>query len=276
VLLLALLSALAIPGDLQLHVVVQPAALTISVENAATPVSVSITVPAGYRVAIPAPGSTVGTVRGQAAKIGDVHSLVRLDGQLTAAAPGLADACDPGPHRAVWQVQLRQGDTFPVFVDDTAAGAFVLRYCPPLRPDGGRIFQLSLTFRGIFTSPTARGTYGWRVVMDTSSMATYEARASVPVPNRLVLKARVVKGVLVVTGRVDRPRALQVLLSARRTRSLFSAIVKTNARGLFTYRRRVNGPLTITAVAATQNLGCSEPCLSSLVMPPPAVSVRVR
>jgi hypothetical protein len=118
----------------------------IAVATATTAARVAVDVAKGYRIDTggrPA-GSPIGSV---AFLQGDLESTTStlLTGRLavssasTFASDTAAQACDPGPHLAVWQIDLTsQGKTttLPVFLDAPptevqADAAYRIQFCPP-------------------------------------------------------------------------------------------------------------------------------------------------
>jgi hypothetical protein len=193
--------------------------LAISADNAA-PARIVIYVPQGYglNTGVPA-GTSVGTIDATAVVGGS--SLQIPEGKILADNPAshAADPCAPGSHAAVW---VAHAATFaiPIYVDptagpETALGAYKLVVCllSPYVPEsaggapsGARLTEADLGFfesstlgvTAVFTNPSTKGIYIWRVLVTPytvgsaapNALATYELRGDVFIPATLTLKKK--------------------------------------------------------------------------------------
>jgi hypothetical protein len=199
--------------------------------DAGPPGRITIYVPARYQL-YPnrPPGSAVGTVSMGAedssfgtptdsSLAGDIVAE-RLD----AAAEAAAQACSPGKHVALWNLQLSllgQPLDVPLYLGHRGAGdppgaGLKLVLCAPTLPSqdpaSARALPMSflrLSFADV-AAPHAHGSYLWRAVVtplapDRRTLRggrAYELRALVPVPNRLTLAGSYAAGTAVLSGRL--------------------------------------------------------------------------
>jgi len=267
---------------------------------------VTVGLPAGFGiVTTSAPGTSIGVVHaslsggaGSSAATFADSSLVVDDPAVYAADP-IAQACDPGPHAAVWRATfsaLGQQIPLPIAVDavgGTAGSAptYTLTFCPfrgisPELPTG--LAFLDITTLLPVTGPTTPGTYTWSALVTPAVQfaadptQAFELRAIVPIPERLTLDA------------TYEPRARTVVLSGRLTAGgapwagvdvdLLSlgadgavapvATVRTGADGSFELRRPIRRTTQFAATVEETVGGCAAPstapggCLSQTVTPP--------
>jgi hypothetical protein len=178
-----------------------------------------------------------------------------LDGEIVAEPPagGLDPACARGTATAVWTARFQLlGDPIelPLVLraprgEESAEAGAVLELCAPLLASGRRVpvAGLVLLLTGI-AQPEARGEYDWRANVEPLAAdgrtfgSAYEVRANVPLPHRVRLSARYVRGTrtATVSGRVSaagraRPGVL-VTLTARD---------RVAVRGKVRYRTRTVG-----------------------------------
>ena len=227
---------------------------------------VDISVPAGYNERLVAPpGTVIGDVAATAlVRAGNTE--VDVTGQVVVASP--AEFTGPpnnvcpraqGPHTAVWLLNVTVLGTpvrIPIYVDDVTTEAGVsahIRFCLTAAADTPQKFELLTTVfevRSVFTNPTRRAAYLWSgtftpYVAGTSSpndAATVEARAVVPLPVLLTMKAKRKGRVVTLMGKVDLPgNAIPATVeiwagpSPRKLKRVARARVK--ATGTFTVRR---------------------------------------
>jgi hypothetical protein len=162
------------------------------------------------------PGTQIGSVEATAFAH-DAGLNLPLTGPVTADDPAkhTADVCSPGANQAVWVMNLSAaGQTLPIpiYVNKTAGaatalGAYSLKIClPPWDvPVGtpGRSFQgaqlldAKLTLNKILVAPTSAGLGTWEMLATPytpgkgtpNPAGTFEARAAVPVPAAIGIKA---------------------------------------------------------------------------------------
>jgi hypothetical protein len=182
---------------------------------------VNIFAPTGYGAALGQPANTVIGQVDATALAHDGGLTLPLSGPVTTDDPAkhATDACSPGTNAAVWNMNLSvAGQTLvvPIYVNPTAGpatalGAYKLTIClPPWDvPVGtpGRSFQgaqlldAKFTVNKIFTTPTGAGVLKWETLFTPynpgkgtpNPAGTFEARAYVPIPILLGLRAAYVK-----------------------------------------------------------------------------------
>jgi hypothetical protein len=183
--------------------------------------AVNIFVPSGYGATLNQPAGTgIGNVDATALAH-DGGLTLPLSGPVTTDDPAkhTADACSPGTNAAVWNLNLSvAGQTLvvPVYVNPTigpatALGAYKLTIClppwdvpvgtPGRAFEGAQLLDAKFTVNKIFTTPTAGGVLKWETLFTPynpgkgtpNAAATFEARAFVPVPISLGLRATYVK-----------------------------------------------------------------------------------
>lgn len=162
------------------------------------------------------PGTQIGSVDATALAH-DAGLNLPLSGPVTADDPAkhTADICSPGQNQAVWDMNLSAaGQTLviPIYVNKTAGAAAALgttnlKIClppwdvplgtPGRAFEGAQLLDAKLTLNKILTAPTAAGLSVWEMITTpyspgtgTPNLAgTFEARAFVPLPIALGLKA---------------------------------------------------------------------------------------
>ena len=183
--------------------------------------AVNIFVPSGYGVTLGQPaGMGIGQVDATALAH-DGGLTLPLSGPVTTDDPAkhTTDVCSPGVNAAVWNMNLSvAGQTLvvPIYVNPTAGpatalGAYSLRIClppwdvpvgtPGRAFNGAQLLDAKFTVNKIFTTPTAGGLMKWETLFTPynagkgtpNAAATFEARAFVPVPISLGLRASYVK-----------------------------------------------------------------------------------
>jgi peptidoglycan hydrolase-like protein with peptidoglycan-binding domain len=210
--------------------------------------------PAGYSLrGGRAPGAEVGRV--VRAAVETAGAYVEPGGKLVAGDPAAyaADPCAPGPHAAVWIVQLAGGGvdlSVPLFVDhvddpaERALGAIRIQACVPAQP---RLLQLTVQIDRAFRNPARRGNYLWRGLFTPLSAATGAADPATTVESRSILEGsyRFVARSVLLVGRATlagRPvRGVSLALWAGETRWSLTASgsVRTDVRGRFRTQRKV-------------------------------------
>ena len=191
---------------------------------------VDISVPAGYNERLVAPpGAVIGDVAATAIFRGSGNTQVDVTGQVVVANPAEFTGAPnnqclraQGLHTAVWLLNLTVLGTavrVPIYVDDVTTEAGVsahIRFCLAAAADTPQKFELLTTIfevRGVFTNPARRAAHLWSgtftpYVSGTSSpndAGTVEARAVVPLPVVLTMKATRKGRVVTLTGKVDLP-----------------------------------------------------------------------
>jgi hypothetical protein len=227
---------------------------------------VDISVPTGYTERLVAPpGTVIGDVAATAF-VRSTNTQVDVTGQVVVANP--AEFTGPpnnlcaraqGPHTSVWLLNvtvLGAPVRVPIYVDDVTTEAGVsahIKFCLAAAADTPQKFELLTTIfevRSVFTNPARRAAYLWSgtftpYVAGTSSLndaATVEARAVMPLPVLLTMKATRKGRVVTLTGKVDLPgNAIPATVeiwagpSPRKLKRVARARVK--ATGTFTVRR---------------------------------------
>ena len=140
-----------------------------------------------------------------------------LSGPVTADDPAkhTTDACSPGANQAVWVMNLSAaGQTLPIpiYVNKTtgaatALGAYNLKIClppwdvpvgtPGRSFEGAQLLDAKLTLNKILVAPTSAGVGTWEMLTTPytpgkgtpNPAATFEARAAIPVPAAIGIKA---------------------------------------------------------------------------------------
>jgi hypothetical protein len=232
-------------------------------------------VPAGYKLAIPAAGSTAGTATVQAVEMQIGPSNI---GKLAGTAKGVAasdpsvswatTSCDNAAHAGALMVTVMGNDdswSFPVFVDattgaETQFGAQKLVFCFGPRgpgatnPMSNKLLSLSLTLNGV-SAPTQPGDYLWRSlwtpfagasgdVLDQA--ASVEAQSTTRLSNGVLTitakkagKQVVLGGKLVVNGEAMDGITIRVKHGASPSRLVTAGGAKTNGAGLWSLRTRL-------------------------------------
>jgi len=238
--------------------------------------------------------------------------LVVADPATFATDPA-AQACAPGTHAAAWEVSLSvlgQTLSLPIFLDPVTgptpeSGAYVLRLCPlwppaPERPGGLTAVVVGLLVDGLIRGPSAGGIYTWSAFLTPSGAGTFapdpsrtfEVRTIVPIPQKLTLRARYdaktesafLSGRFTVRGKPQARAAIRFTASTRAEPPQgnqdfsFFGPVKTNARGEFSVRRKVDRTTQFTASVSLNARSCSAPssapagCRSETVADPDAAT----
>jgi hypothetical protein len=235
----------------------------------------------------------------------DILSMIPAE----TAGDRLFQACAPGPHAAVWELDLLG---LLVAVDRTvenerALGSYKLQLCPSDNPvvepppaELSTYVYVRLLLNAVFTTPAVPGEYLWRTFVFPAPLAgpqpvvprPLEVRARVPLPYGLTLRARferrrraaLLQGTL--TGGGHPLAAVDIWPFATRTRGAGVRIpdrrspIRTAATGRFTARVRLARTAWVVAVAFPRPGPCGDPpgsdCLSETMSPIVASPIRVR
>ena len=288
--------------------------LHISVPQATDPIArIAIYVPAGYTANLSqAANTTIGTTEATA-NGHDVGLTLPLNGPVTTTSPVTlpGDACSPGTHAAIWNLNLSvAGSTLvlPLYVDPTsgaeaALGAYRMVIClPPWDTpvgspgrsfEGAQLLDAKFTVNNIFTAPTS-GLAVWETLFTPyhpgvgtpNAVGTFEARSIVPVPS-LTLKATKKKGKYAVGGKLTaggQPVAgasVVVLRGNTATKVVKVGKATTGASGAWASSGKLVGkkPVFFKATAASGEkdataTGCANP-LPATIAPGGCVSATV-
>ena len=189
---------------------------------------VAVYAPPGTTIGVgQAPGTVIGTPGVRIDAAGTTLAYNPRQGGLVAADPAAYanEACDPGPHAAVWLLHATPTKnynpgpapnlpvTLPIFVDRIAPSqanlfsTYELQACFGAAewPAGAVVRRLTLNFSpGIVAEqPPAPGVYDWRGVFTTvGTSGSVESRAILPLPIDLVLHGTYnrARKVIAVTG----------------------------------------------------------------------------
>jgi hypothetical protein len=223
-------------------------------------------IPAGYGVDLTRPaGATIGQFL--AADVTGAGAI----GDITAGDPAAysTNTCAPGAHQAVWVLDVgnaSQLPPIPVLVDpttgtDTQLGAFKAQACLPSSATGTMRVRLLALDLAIFTNPAATGAYGWRAFVtpyaggSPNDGATFELRATVPLPIQLTLQGRYNRRSkrAILTGRLTTP-AYDVsgvpidLYTQVSGRFRYTTYRRTSSSGRYTFTRRIKKTTRFGAV----------------------------
>jgi hypothetical protein len=223
---------------------------------------IDLSVPVGYgeRLVAP-PGTVIGEGVANVILRGAGNAEQEVTGQVRAEDPAAhaSDSCSPGLHQAVWVLEVTVAGTpvrVPMYVDDvtTVPGISArIQLCltgPIGTPSGSQFLTIIFEVRGVFTNPSTRRAYIWSALFTPynagsplpNAAATVEARAVVPLPVRITLKAKRKGRVVTLTGKLDLPgNAIPATIelwagpSARKLKRV--ARPRVTANGTFTIRR---------------------------------------
>jgi hypothetical protein len=168
-----------------------------------------------------APGTTIGSVEAVVVAHDQGGITLPAAGNVITDDPAkhASDACSPGANQAVWIMNVSVGGQtlpIPIYVNKTtgaaqALGAYNLKIClppwdvpagtPGRAAFGAQLTDARLTLKSIFTAPAAAGTATWSMIVTPwtpgvgtpNPAETWEARAFVPLPVVLTIKASYVK-----------------------------------------------------------------------------------
>jgi hypothetical protein len=152
---------------------------------------ITVYAPAGYAVKLDHPAGTA---------IGGLDVFILVGGVPAGAQFGtvkvddpanhVANSCAPGTHDAVWILEFTFAGTrvrLPVYVDrvtaspESAYASARMLACIPPAQAGVTVKDAIFGLRGVFTNPSARGTYPWNAVFVpyTAGTATLNAPGAV-------------------------------------------------------------------------------------------------
>jgi hypothetical protein len=196
--------------------------LHVSIPQSTDPIArIAIYAPAGYTANLSAPaGTAIGDVTASGFAR-DLGLTVPLSGSVVPdnAIQHVSDACAPGPHAAVWILNLSVAGNsiqLPVYVDptssaETALGSYKLVTCfgppdvppgtPGRSPNGVQLLDAKFTVNKVFTTPSSAGVERWETLFTpynpgqgtVNAAGTFEARSLVGVPDSVAVKAVSVK-----------------------------------------------------------------------------------
>src|SRR5215218_2092267 len=223
---------------------------------------IDISVPAGYgeRLVAP-PGTVIGDGVANVILRGTGNAEQQVTGQVRADNPAsyTSNTCSPGLHQAVWVFEVTLLATpvrIPIYVDDvtTVPGMSArMQLCldgPIGTPSGSQFLTVIFEVQGVFTNPSTRRAHLWSALFTPYSpgstlpnaAATVEARAVVPLPVRITMKAKRKGRVVTLTGKLDLPgNAIPATVeiwagpSARKLKRVARA--RVSSTGTFTIRR---------------------------------------
>lgn len=218
----------------------------------------TISIPVAYGVNLAhAVGSVIGTAsitpRGAAAMSGQ---LVEMDPAAYAASPG-AEACDPGSHAAVWEMDVKpSGGTtlaIPIAVDQLADGYRLTICFDALHARNLEVSAVDFYADGVFTNPASARAYVFDTLVtpfaaDGSPSATtaYELRSYETLPRTLTAVAiydagtriLTVSGVLKIRGKPKGGARVDIAAGLSSLRLV--GFARTGRRGRYTFRRRLS------------------------------------
>jgi hypothetical protein len=291
--------------------------------------AMTVYVGAGYTAKVDQPaGTTIGSVDASAFSH-TVGLVLPLSGTVVTDSPASyaaqSTACARTPtSAAVWILNLSvAGQTLklPVFVNPTAGaeqalGAYKLSVCltpwdiPESAggaPQGAQVLDVAFTVKNVFTTPTSGSLVRWETLITpynpgkgtVNAAGTFEARAFVPLPIILGIKASYVKktntwvlsGKATEGGQAIPSLTLQVARGLSPTRLVSKGTAKTGTTGAYAVKGKlvpkkttyfqVSGSVPERDFTAT---GCQSPltsvapagCTSATLSPWSAKSVVVR
>lgn len=245
-----------------------------------------------------APGSSIGTVSitAEDSSFGTPTDS-NLAGDIVAqpldpAAEATAQACSPGKHIALWNLQLSllgQPLDVPLYLTHTGASdppgsRLKLVLCAPTLPAQDPASARALPISTIrldladLAAPRAQGSYLWRAIVtplapDHRTLRlgrAYELRALVPIPNRLALNATYSAGHVTLTGRLTAGGTARAGVQVRIVklvrvitptgavfRDTFAGFARTDKIGRFTLRTRLTKTAGFIAVVDETSSRCT-------------------
>lgn len=245
-------------------------AIGVSQANTDDPTArITINVPAGYQETLTqAPGTRIGSVEGVVILRGAGNAEVGVEGNVVADDPNkneyvnpAVNRCAPGVHSAVWVLTVSLAGTpvnVPIYVDDVTtvpgvSARITLCLAGPIgTPSGSQLLSAAFDVNGVFRNPTSRAVYTWSGIFtpytpgtpSPNALGTVEARALVPLPVTVTLKAVKRGRNVTLTGSVSLPgvfipSAVQIWAgsTARRVKRSGSARV-SNSTTRFSNKRR--------------------------------------
>ena len=252
---------------------------------------VAIVVPPDYRVSVgQSPGTLVGNAAARVTLRGFDVGAFAVSGRVVAGSAAqygaAAAACGAASLDAGWVIELSaQGQTFriPIFVERIGAAVRLLVCFPsPDVPEaqGGAPFGVKLVgavlsfVPGVLADPQRSGRFVWSGLFtpyvrgSATPGTTVEARAIIPVPGRLTLRAKLVgrrRATAQLSGQLTEagahPSGVRVQLYA--LRSVGSTVTvkpvaaaRTRRGGRFAFRRRATRPLWYVAIVQPRPTSC--------------------
>lgn len=257
---------------------------SVAVSQAGTATTIHVTIPQSTdpiaRIAIYAPAgytatltATAGTTIGDVSASGfarDTGLTLPLSGSVVTDNPTqhVSDACAPGPHAAVWVLNLSvagQSIQLPVYVDptsgaETALGAYRLVSCfgppdvpqgtPGRSPFGTQLLDAKFTVDNVFVPPSAAGLAHWETLFtpynpgqgSVNAGGTFEARSLLGTPDSVSVKAVSVEhktykvsGVATEGGAPAAGVSVQLYRGGSPGKLIRVTSVKTGANGAFSF-----------------------------------------
>lgn len=260
--------------------------------------------PTGYKVDLAKPqGAKIGSaVAYDSNGVGIVAPIVVDD-----PARHTTDACAPGPHQAVWLLNMGNPSelpAIPVLVDTTSdaeagLGGVKAQFCLPPSSSGTVQLRLLSLDLGMLTNPSTAGSYTWRAYVTPYAAGvpndggTFELRATLPLPFRLTLKGRydkrshaaLLSGRLVAPAYRDATAGVYLGLYQRRSAHDWGLVryVRLDHHGVFAVKRKLRRTGAFYVETATWDdceagptapAGCVSDTLANIDSP--TASVRVR
>jgi len=215
--------------------------------------------------------------------------------QLDAQREAALQACSPGSHLAVWQLALNLlGQPLgipmalsPARAADPSDAELRLDICPPPLAAGGALLPITSIALSLWDlePPLNRGSYRWRAVitpvapdrMSAQPERAYELQSRVPVPQTLGLvghynpaSGRVtLRGSLREAGKPAAGVRVSITKLVRKVTPrgvVFSdstiAVVRTNAGGTYSLRRRLSATAGFIAFTRWRLVPCSTSSLT--------------
>jgi hypothetical protein len=225
-------SALALAGNAlatqKLEVSQAANSLTVRVSKTDAdpqPAKITIYIPTGYTLNTSQPaGTVIGRTEGEvtANQLGGIPVPLSGDVVVDDPAKHVADACAPGTHQAVWDLQLSVvGQTIhvPVYIDattgaETALGVAKGQLCLSRgdTPTGTPLHFATFTVNNVFTPPTASARW-------VSLWTPYAAGGVVNPAGTIEARSIVGPGTVTLSARVTSKKKKQVTVSGSVTQS---------------------------------------------------------
>jgi hypothetical protein len=231
---------------------------------------ITINVPAGYQENLTqAPGTQIGIVQGTVILRGAGNATVAIQGTVKTDDPAryldpAVNQCDkpvPLRHTAVWLLDVTiAGNPFriPIYVDDVTnvpgiSARIALCLAGPVgTPSGTQMLDAVFAVGGVFTNPSTAAVYRWNALFtpyvpgtaNPNPLGTVESRAIVPVPIRVVIRARKRGKFVTITGTITIPgdlvpSSVQIWAGATTRKLKRSGSAKVTGAGRFSHRRRI-------------------------------------
>jgi hypothetical protein len=220
-----------------------------------------------------APGTKIGDVSARLILRGLGNTEVDVDGRVVADNPANHpnDACAPGLHQAVWNLNITVANTpltIPLYVDAVTVGpeatfaSAKIQFClagPVGTPQGAQLEFAFFDVNGVFTTPANTSDHVWHATFtpyvagtpQPNPAGTTEGQAVVPGRVGLTMKTKSLKrGVVIVSGRllVDGQAfggALVELYKPGSSKRIGKA--RTNGRGNYSIRIKIKKKTLVLA-----------------------------